>query len=610
MAKKAAAKTKDVEEPKDERPLILGVAVTGHLEDVDLNDIYDPDVAPDRLGTLADDAQIKDLARSMREVGQIQPVMLEKSEEFEYVRVFGRRRIAAARLAGLQTVRAIVVPPLKPDQRRTIVAVENIQRKQLSPIEEHLGVWELCELQVLDVAISQKRTVPYGKNMGHTLTPEIVEKLSKAEIIQVRQELMAIPQVRTAVCEAVSAMLAKDPTWVRDRLYIGRLGDEGRRLVLEGKLPLTHAREICKMADPKRREDLAVKYAVGGSESLSEHEPGLLDDLKDDVTSHMFSLAQVPWRTDRPFGGRMACDGCPHNSAENPGLFDHGGTCSTEIYAGEGRGHKDVQSASVEKAGVCTWHVCFADKMSQAKTMLTSAAKQVEAGKSPKPEATEVLKPTAIKARVSERGHLSANRPNKTPPKMKPTQDQEALRIKHKAEDELRAALRQRCEKYEPAIVKKVLATPGLWSVLRILQCTKLYEATCSYDHDKAKKAAQVPGLRHLVNLLKDPSWNAIVEMEESCGRRFGVLDKHADGASGVAEMIFDALGIETEPVPTLEDFMPKPPKPAAASKASGTSEAATSTKSSGKKESPAAKKPSASRPARQSQIVDDGEDD
>ena len=58
-------------------------------------------------------------------------------------------------------------------------------------------------------------------------------------------------------------MLAKSPTWVRDRMYVGRLGDKGRVLVLTGKLPLAHAREIAKVADPDLREDMALDYAAG-----------------------------------------------------------------------------------------------------------------------------------------------------------------------------------------------------------------------------------------------------------------------------------------------------------------------------------------------------------
>jgi cell division protein FtsW (lipid II flippase) len=60
----------------------------------------------------------------------------------------------------------------------------------------------------------------------------------------------------------VAAMLAKSLTWVRDRMYIGRLDGDGRALVLAGKLPLIHAQEIARVADPKIRAELEDFHPV------------------------------------------------------------------------------------------------------------------------------------------------------------------------------------------------------------------------------------------------------------------------------------------------------------------------------------------------------------
>ena len=67
---------------------------------------------------------------------------------------------------------------------------------------------------------------------------------------------------------------------------------------------------------------LAEDYAAGGDESRSDLEAGDLEDLRNAVSQNLFSLRQVGWRLDVPFAEKPACEGCEHNSASHPGLFD------------------------------------------------------------------------------------------------------------------------------------------------------------------------------------------------------------------------------------------------------------------------------------------------
>ncbi|HXF43948.1 MAG TPA: ParB/RepB/Spo0J family partition protein [Candidatus Paceibacterota bacterium] len=85
---------------------------------------------------------IEDLARSIREFGIIQPLVVTKTERetdtgtaVEYELIAGERRLIAARKAGLRTVPAIVKRVSVGKAKLELALVENIQRSNLNPIE-------------------------------------------------------------------------------------------------------------------------------------------------------------------------------------------------------------------------------------------------------------------------------------------------------------------------------------------------------------------------------------------------------------------------------------------------------------------------------------------
>lgn len=89
------------------------------------------------------EAEIQQLAASIREHGVLQPVLVtETLDGFELVA--GERRVRAARLAGLTHIPAVVRD--LPDRHRLELAlVENLQREDLNPIEEALGYRRLID---------------------------------------------------------------------------------------------------------------------------------------------------------------------------------------------------------------------------------------------------------------------------------------------------------------------------------------------------------------------------------------------------------------------------------------------------------------------------------
>lgn len=81
-----------------------------------------------------DEESLRELSESIKEHGLIEPIIVKKSIK-GYDLVAGERRTKAARLAGLTKIPAII-RDFTDQQMMEIALIENIQREDLSPIEE------------------------------------------------------------------------------------------------------------------------------------------------------------------------------------------------------------------------------------------------------------------------------------------------------------------------------------------------------------------------------------------------------------------------------------------------------------------------------------------
>ena len=109
----------------------------GQLEQVDVTLLQRGEYQPRRY--MAEDA-LQDLADSIKQHGIMQPIVIRKLSDGEkYEIIAGERRWRAAQLAGLTHVPAIVRD--LPDQVAIALAlIENIQRQDLSPMEQALAL--------------------------------------------------------------------------------------------------------------------------------------------------------------------------------------------------------------------------------------------------------------------------------------------------------------------------------------------------------------------------------------------------------------------------------------------------------------------------------------
>ena len=125
------------------------VAVPGaRLIRVDPHDIV-PNPRQPRKHFNEDD--LAELVHSVREFGVLQPVVVRQNADGEYELIMGERRTRAARVAGLETIPAILRETADDDLLRDAL-LENLHRSQLNPLEEASAYQQLLE----DFGITQE----------------------------------------------------------------------------------------------------------------------------------------------------------------------------------------------------------------------------------------------------------------------------------------------------------------------------------------------------------------------------------------------------------------------------------------------------------------------
>ena len=137
-----------------------------------------------------DKESLVDLTNSIKERGMIQPIVVRRSEDQDekYEIVAGERRWQAAQNAGLHEVPAIII---KADNLKSLefAIIENVQRKDLNPIEEAEGYKRLID----DFRYDHEKVAKFiGKSRAHisnclrllSLPKEVIELIIEEKISQ------------------------------------------------------------------------------------------------------------------------------------------------------------------------------------------------------------------------------------------------------------------------------------------------------------------------------------------------------------------------------------------------------------------------------------------
>ena len=152
-----------------------------------------------------DEEGLKELAASIEAVGVLQPIIVAPSGE-RFTIIAGERRYRASRLAGLDEIPAIV-RDWDSQKRLEAALIENLQRDDLNPVEEAMGVRQLMD----EAGLTQEKAA---------------ERLGKS---------------RPAVANLLRLLT---------------LPDSVKQLLAEGKLSAGHARALVTV-EPRRQVQLA-----------------------------------------------------------------------------------------------------------------------------------------------------------------------------------------------------------------------------------------------------------------------------------------------------------------------------------------------------------------
>lgn len=93
---------------------------------------------------LKEDKAFEELVKSIKEKGILQPILVREKGGGIYECIAGERRLRAAKKAGLKEVPAII-KPISDEEAALIALIENLQRKNLNPLEEAFGYKNLME---------------------------------------------------------------------------------------------------------------------------------------------------------------------------------------------------------------------------------------------------------------------------------------------------------------------------------------------------------------------------------------------------------------------------------------------------------------------------------
>lgn len=126
--------------------------------------------------------ELNELATSIKEKGVLQPILLRtvQNKPYTYEIVAGERRFRASKIAGLNEIPALV-KSMDNNNAMEIALIENVQRENLTPIEEadaYKNLMECCDYELPDVAKLIGKSESYIRNMLRlTSLPESVQIL-------------------------------------------------------------------------------------------------------------------------------------------------------------------------------------------------------------------------------------------------------------------------------------------------------------------------------------------------------------------------------------------------------------------------------------------------
>jgi ParB family chromosome partitioning protein len=216
------------------------------LQALDIDSIM-PSPYQHRSEKMANDTELPGLADSIKANGILQPLTVRKAKGdapsgIRYELVFGHRRLAAAKLAGLKQVPCILSTMDNPKAHFANI-IENLQRKDLSPIDEADGVNALTE--------TAEMTAPQIAKMLGVSERWVFRRRKLAAIVPEWRKIIRDEKAGQLFCERLAAC----PAPLQKVLLKSPLTKEPDAEKIGGTLYEAGARDIKEMPWSKMHKD-------------------------------------------------------------------------------------------------------------------------------------------------------------------------------------------------------------------------------------------------------------------------------------------------------------------------------------------------------------------
>ncbi len=187
------------------------------------------------------------LAESIREKGVLQPLLVRPLGDGKYAIVAGERRYRAALMAGLSQIPVRVVD-LSEKEARLLALVENLQREDLNPYEETVGILALLSEDL-------------GKPVEEVVA--LLHRMRDEARGKVPHNVVGSPEARRV--EEVFRALGRVSweSFVQHRLPLLNLPEDLKVALEEGAIPYTAALELKKVREEALRRALLEEARAG-----------------------------------------------------------------------------------------------------------------------------------------------------------------------------------------------------------------------------------------------------------------------------------------------------------------------------------------------------------
>lgn len=216
-----------------------------------------------------DEQTIKELSESIKKEGLMQPITVRKVSHDTFEIVQGERRYRAAKLAGLDEVNTFV-QDLNDEEAFHLAVIENIQREDMTPIEEAQAFMKYVEMgythEEIANKVSKSRTYVTTRLRLLNLIPEIQDMIAKGKISEGQAKV--ILSAKNGLAKILDCSPFLNGTWDSfefiQKQFINRFKEEE-------KITVNDVKEFLNaLSSTAIRHELMMLWYLAQSESIEE----------------------------------------------------------------------------------------------------------------------------------------------------------------------------------------------------------------------------------------------------------------------------------------------------------------------------------------------------